>query len=155
MSNIINNFKKDAPRGKYFRGFIPNPNILKNIDTLIESGKIDLAENMILRFLPNPGVVAAIKQGPVNVTVVESKPVTKVEQEVVIEKVEEKPIDEAPAEVSIEIEEAPAGVPAPEAPIDTNDEVINEPVEEVIEAPEEHPTDATPKKRSKKKVSAE
>lgn len=120
MSNIINNFKKDSPKGKYFRGFIPNPNILKNIDTLIEARKINSAENMILRYLPNPGVVAAIKQGPVNVTVVESKPVTKAEQEVVIE--------EASEEV---------------------------PVEEVIEAPEEHPTEPTPKKRSKMKTSYE
>lgn len=136
MSNIINNFKKDSPKGKYFRGFIPNPNILKNIDTLIEGRKINLAENMILRYLPNPGVVAAIKQGPGNVTVVESKPVTKAEQEVVIEEASEE-------------------VPAPETPIDANDEAINEPMEEVIEAPEEHPTETTPKKRSKKKTSAE
>jgi len=154
MSNIINNFKKDSPKGKYFRGFIPNPNILKNIDTLIETGKINLAENMILRYLPNPGVVAAIKQGPVNVTVVESKPVTKVEQEVIIEKpVDEKPMEEAPVEAPME--ETIAEVPMEEAPIDTNDEAINEQVEEVIEAPEEHPTETTSKKRSKKKTSAE
>jgi hypothetical protein len=147
MSNIINNFKKDAPRGRYFRGFIPNPNILKNIDTLIEAGKINLAENMILRYLPNPGVVAAIKQGPVNVTVVESKPVTKVEQEVIIEKpVDEKPMEEAPVEVPME--EATPEAPMEEAPIETVEDAVNEQVEEVIEAPEEHPTETAPKKRS-------
>lgn len=154
MSNIINNFKKDAPRGRYFRGFIPNPNILKNIDTLIEAGKINLAENMILRYLPNPGVVAAIKQGPVNVTVVESKPVTKVEQEVIIEKpVDEKPMEEAPVEVPME--EATPEAPMEEAPIETVEGAVNEQVEEVIEAPEEHPTETAPKKRSKKKTGAE
>lgn len=154
MSNIINNFKKDSPKGKYFRGFIPNSNILKNIDTLIEAGKIYLAENMILRFLPNPSVVAAIKQGPINGAVVENKPVTKVEQEVIIEKpVDEVPMEEAPAEVPME--EITTEVPMEEAPIETDEDAVNEQVEEVIEAPEEHPTDATPKKKSKKKTSAE
>ena len=61
--SIIANFKKSNPESYRFRRYIPNPGTLEYIDKLIASGKEKSAEELILRYMPNPGVVAALRGG--------------------------------------------------------------------------------------------
>lgn len=70
--SIIANFKKSNPDSIRFRRYIPNPGTLEYIDKLIADGKEKSAEQLILRYMPNPGIVSALR-GAVEVKAEEVK----------------------------------------------------------------------------------